>query len=125
VTQDERHSSDSQLGQDTGILLGGKRGHLHRTPCPWADALPGDEYAPAPCKCKCRDRADFLRREHDWSHESPKGTPLHLVRAAQGMGALVTLPPDAVVLLEFLLILVLILLLDAGHWLATSRKVRR
>jgi len=37
----------------------------------------------------------------------------------------VTLPPGAAVLLKLLLILALILLLEAGHWLATSRRRHR
>ena len=69
----EEHRSDSQLGQDTGILLGGKRGHLHRTPCPWADPGPLDSFAPAPCKCRCKDKAGYMRREHEYLHQSPTG----------------------------------------------------
>lgn len=69
----ENHRSESTLGQDQ-VQLQGRRGHMHRTPCPWADPLPTDAYAPLPCKCKCRDGNSYMRRQHEYLHESPKGT---------------------------------------------------
>lgn len=70
----DEHHSDSQLGQSCGILLGGRRGHTRQTACPWADPAQGDQYAPAPCRCKCKSRTGYRRRQHEYLHESPKGT---------------------------------------------------
>ena len=47
--------------------------HHHKTPCPWADPLPTDTYAPPPCKCKCKSSNGYMRREHEYLIETRRG----------------------------------------------------
>lgn len=66
-------STTSTLGTVAEVVTPSRHRHLTPTQIRHCDPGPLDRYAPAPKDAQCRDRAGYLRRHHEWLHESPRG----------------------------------------------------